>query len=182
MPAEELALAHASTVCAWRNDVHGEFQFWLEVQIAPAGVSPSPAQVLACSAGLGPKLGGVLLRVAPQALSDLTPLYAYLAAVEARLEVHIDLPADAGDGVVRHVAAAGHPLCWRNRGTESAQGCRIGMVPAESTRDLRALRVDVQAFLEQAGVGEEIHLLFEGAPPNIDAMGNALVIASLLGI
>lgn len=182
VPAEELALADAPTVCGWCDDVNDEFQFWLEVQLASTRVSPSPAHVLACSADLGSKLRGVLLRVAPQVLSNLAPLYGYLAATEARLQVHVDLPADVGDGVVQHVAAAGHSLCWRNRGTESARDCRIGMVPAESTRDLRALRVDVQAFLEQAGAGKEVHLLFEGAPPNIDGMRNAQVIASLLGI
>ena len=68
--------------------------------------------------------------------------------------------------------------CWRPG--RKVAGAALGILPAESTIDMRGMRVCIQEFLAQGEEDKDLRLVFEGEPPSVKAMQDAQVIIEML--
>jgi hypothetical protein len=156
VPAEVMEAATPDDARVWVDDVHEQFRFFAELR---AGAAPALRPVLEA---LGGHLAGVLLR------ADGSDPAAAGAALPAGPCVCTDLPA------------GGLPLAWDGTdGQDAPAGC-VGLLP-EVPMGPRALRARIEAFLARAGHHPVAFLAFPPAAAAPAAMGDARIIAELLG-
>lgn len=183
VPSEVWARCTRAQLVQWRADVRNDFRFFIELACDPACME---GLVQVCTRlpdkldVLGDLVGGLVLRLIQpptgQALREV------LQRLPARYRVSLMLAGGALSAEALHaVAEAGAALCWP-AGQPAGSGC-LGLVRVEDGEyTLRGLRQEIGAFLEQARGSEHAFLFFDGDPPGLQAMRDAVVIKGLLGV
>jgi len=178
VPARQAAAADAGLIAQWREDVHSQFRFLIELRIDADQQMPDAHQLQRLQDGLGALLGGVLVSMPASARAAFVPLRR---AVDQPVAVYVDADPSLEQACAELIGQAGAGLCWRPARAGAAR--RLGLLQAdEVTHGLRQLRAHIEEFLGQAPATDELLLVFEGSPPALDAMNEAKVIASLLGV
>jgi hypothetical protein len=180
VPARQAAAADAEVIGQWREDVHGQFRFLIELRIDADHQTPGADQLQRLQDGLGALLGGVLV-VMPA--SARAPFVALRRALDQPVPVYVDAEPSLERACAELIDEAGAGLCWRPAGAGARGARRLGLLQADEVAGgLRELRSHIDEFLSQAPATDELLLVFEGSPPALDAMNEAKVIASLLGV
>jgi len=180
VPARQAASADAEAIAQWREDVHAQFRFLIELRLDDDRQLPDPDHLQRLKEGLGPQLGGVLAVVPAQARAALTPLRR---ALNQPVPVYVDAETSLEQACAELIGEAGAGLCWRPGRAGARSARRLGLLQADQAAGgLRRLRAHIDQFVKQAPAIDELLLVFEGSPPPIDAMNEAKVIASLLGV
>lgn len=178
VPDRDWSGASAARLAAWAEDVHEQFVFYLELD--PGRRAEEAAEALARTEPIAARVGGIVARTADHAAAE--PPAALLEACGGCYPVHLDWPGELAPAQRAALERLDVLPCWRAAGTEPRRGCRIGLLSAEQAScGRRALRSHIEAFLNQAGENGELALLFEGDPPDVQAMRDAQTIAGLLG-
>jgi hypothetical protein len=165
----------------WIEDVHADFRFYPELLLSATGAAPAPADLRRWCEPLASRVGGMVVRLDPDAPPAADVLAELLGQLTGPRLAAVDCPAPLVDGYRDAVGRAEVAWCWRPAAADALHGCRIGRLAAsEAGADLRRLRAMVERFIEQAAPGEDLTLLFEGEPPSISRMNDVAVILSLL--
>lgn len=182
VPGDTWERVSPEQVSRWREDVGEGFVFFLE---PPPGVSAPRVQeaFVRQVRALEGYVGGIVLSVPAAAARSRSEWEAWLARLPGDYPVFVNAREGVPvDEVMDLLTARGASLCWNSRAAPGV-GTRLGIVrAADSHGDARALRGRVQAFAQQAPAGETAALVFEGDPPPIPALRDAVVIARLLGV
>lgn len=180
VPARQAAAADAEAIAQWREDVHAEFRFLIELRLDDERQMPEADHLQRLSDGLGTQLGGVLVAVPA---SVRAPCATLRRVLNQPVPVYVDVEPSLEQACAELIGEASAGLCWRPARGGARGGRRLGLLQADQLAGgLRQLRSYIDEFVGQAPGTDELLLVFEGSPPPIDAMHQAKVIASLLGV
>lgn len=183
VPSETWARCTRAQLVQWRADVRGDFRFFIELACDPACMEgfgqvctrlPDELDVL------DDLVGGLVLRLIQPPTGQA--LREALQRLPSQYRVSLILASGALSAEALHaVAESSAALCWPT-GPPAGPGY-LGLVRVEDGEcTLRGLRQEIGAFLEQARGSEHAFLFFDGDPPGLQAMRDAVVIKGLLGV
>ena len=152
-------------ITQWLEDVPDDFLFYLSVD---AGNPDSGLldQLLLITSIMGKRLSGIL----PGGMKQHVP-NEMIMELSRLVTVYVDVDDSSG-------MAGNIKYCWRPG--RKVAGAALGILPAESTIDMRGMRVCIQEFLAQGEEDQDLRLVFEGEPPSVKAMQDAQVIIEML--
>ena len=183
VPGDTWERVSPEQVSQWREDVGEGFVFFLE---PPPGLSAPRVQesFVRQARALDGYIGGIVLSVPAGTARSRSEWEAWLARLPGDYPVFVDAREGVPPAEVMELFAAhGVTLCWDSRAAPGVQATRFGIIrAADGSGDPRALRGRVQAFVQRAPAGETAALVFEGDPPSIQILRDAVVIARLLGV
>lgn len=165
----------------WAEDVHADFRFLPELRLSADGGLPAAADLRRWCAPLAGAIAAVVLHLDAHAPPTAQGLSEALAQLDGIGPLVVDGPARSLESYEEVIVQAGARDCWRPGADRAFGDCPVGrLTPSEATADLRQLRALVEQFIEQAAPGDDLTLLFEGAPPSTQRMNDVAVILSLL--
>ena len=183
VPGDTWGRVSPEQVSQWREDVGEGFVFFLE---PPPGLSAPRVQesFVRQARALKGCMGGIVLRTPAGTARSRSEWEAWLARLPGDYPVFVDARGGAPPAAAMELFAAhGVTLCWDSQAAPRVAATRFGIVrAADGSGDPRALRGLVQAFAQQAPAGQTAALVFEGEPPPIQTLRDAVVIARLLGV
>ena len=129
-------------------------------------------------------MGGIVLSAPGGAARSRSEWEAWLERLPGDYPVFVDAREGAPPAAAMELfTARGVTLCWDSRAAPGGEATRFGIVrAADGSGDPRALRGLVQAFAQRVPPRETAALVFEGDPPSIQVLRDAVVIARLLGV
>jgi len=163
MQSDEWENATEQQIMQWGEDVKSSFDFFISVDHQPDDKTIAQLEII--KKQLGGKLKGLVLSFAVQSL-DKTGL-AKLAAVTS-LYIDTDEKTVATD-FISH--------CWRAQ--RQVTNATIGFIDADSAKNIREMRVQIEKFLQQS-TDAQLYLFFDGVSPNTSRMQEAQVIFQLI--
>lgn len=171
----------------WLEDSHDELQFICEVD-PDLLLLPEAEALSAISAFieelsvLGSHCAAVLLPVAASCQHIIDILTALNSRVPLCLALAGDIPADRLKSIQKVCADKKIGLCWP--GTGDASGLSYGPLAISrintQAASLHQLREIVETILNTTTLEQISVLIFDGQPPDVDAMRNANVILDLI--
>ncbi len=164
MQTDEWLHVSQGDIQQWLEDVNETFTFFLAIR--PEAIdSAAIEQIGNIKAGLGDRLCGlVILQVDDSLPESIIKSLTELTTVYLDTDQFADLPA-------------GTKPCWRNE--REVSDCIIGFMRPEVAKDMRAMRAQIEVFLQQCKA-KPLYLIYEGQAPATKAMQDAQVIIQML--
>jgi hypothetical protein len=175
IPCDQWIQAERDEMEQWLEDVHDNFHFMVELN--HAALVDGRAQLDTLLGVLSGRVCGFIYRDTADALAEDVSL---LKSFNQTAMVHVDVP---GNENRERILQQDLLPCWRDGEADAGKGARLGFVPhSDELSNQRELRKIMQSFLENANDSGDFFMVFEGEPPHIKAMQDAVVIAELLGV
>lgn len=183
VPWEVWLAAPAEEVGEWREDAGAGFIFFLEWAIpGPSASEPAAGvkRLAELAQSLGDGFGGLLVPVASG-----TPHSVLKALIEALPQgVPVCVLAAArrqAEALASLLKGRGRTVAWKDdEGVPRWLGDGFVAIHWQGTADLPRLRVLIEVLLRGQGNADAV-LVFDGGPPDVEAMRAAATIMELLG-
>lgn len=151
----------------WAADTPDGFRVLVAIESAEAALAPRWADLL------GGRLAAWVLRPAGD---DAKTAAAVVAALRPFAPVLMDLAGAPHPD--RYTQAAS---IWRPGAQTQSGSCAVGVVDASAPLTPATLRGHLEAFMAHAARATEAYLCFDGAPPALENLAQAKILAELLG-
>jgi uncharacterized protein YecE (DUF72 family) len=175
IPCDQWMRAEQDEMEQWLDDVHDQFSFFAEIN--HASLETGRLQLEQLLNVMGERFAGLVYRDSVDALAGDISVLQELNSIRS---VHVDVPGAEGMEIIKQGDL--HP-CWRQGDEFPVQAGGLGFIPrSDDLANQRELRKILQSFLSNAANTGDFFMVFEGNPPHVGAMQDAVVIAELLGV